>query len=754
MYEQISKQVKTTYLDYKKIKGFEDVGYFLVNYVVSGGEVTKDITENNKVNVAMIVVVLNNDVQTREGTSFKTKITNTTYYLDFFEGDFTWGTSHPSGTAGVDYLTIAEVTTDANGNVLNITDTRGPVGGFRLKSEYGLEELMDIRTPDPSYTPERPINVAGDITRDMQARLVKTFRVLSVEGFGIVGNGETDESIKFQQAIDAAAAQQAKLFIPDYMVIRCYGITITCDMFGGGTIMNNNRDGSIYDFCKVTAGVTIEGLTFDGWVTDDPVTWDSTNYNSFQGAIALYVTASGVRLINCQFQNSVNSPLRIENSSDVYVINCKAKRGRGNFGDGFYTANSNDIHFIGCRAEDVTRIGFVTEKGSGVSYNITYADCVVKDAHDASINYGGAESNGGFWSENSGEVKYVNCHAENTGNRGFVCTTGTAIPGYQQASYELSNCSVKGSGVSTTGFLLESINGIPVNHKLVNCRVENANVGFQVNFSTRNDHVSLDNCHASVLGNGNNSYAYAYHSPFTTGTDLPTLFISNCTSHFSAPNETDITSSSTNTGDFSTFSGGSANIIIDKLYNVSREFAVIKLRSNNPTGSVKIDKSHIQVVQFVSSQLHIRDCKIKGTIHGVDLFTANCSFIGTVVIASTGRIEINGGTAEILQISNSTSSNKLLYKLRGITFEGDVTAAGYLLRIQLEGANKPKSLFSDLVFYNSAGTANTGNTCVWLVRSGTTVFGDNCVFDNTVPFFQKLVSTDSTPEYATAAVMH
>lgn len=33
-------------------------------------------------------------------------------------------------------------------------------------------ELVDIRTPDPTYTPVRTINVAGDITRDMQAQFV------------------------------------------------------------------------------------------------------------------------------------------------------------------------------------------------------------------------------------------------------------------------------------------------------------------------------------------------------------------------------------------------------------------------------------------------------------------------------------------------------------------------------------------------------------------------------------------------------
>lgn len=34
-------------------------------------------------------------------------------------------------------------------------------------------ELVDIRTPDPTYTPGRTISVAGDITRDMQARIVE-----------------------------------------------------------------------------------------------------------------------------------------------------------------------------------------------------------------------------------------------------------------------------------------------------------------------------------------------------------------------------------------------------------------------------------------------------------------------------------------------------------------------------------------------------------------------------------------------------
>src|SRR5690606_30811279 len=35
-------------------------------------------------------------------------------------------------------------------------------------------ELLDIRIPDPSYTPQREINDAGDLTRDIQKQLVDT----------------------------------------------------------------------------------------------------------------------------------------------------------------------------------------------------------------------------------------------------------------------------------------------------------------------------------------------------------------------------------------------------------------------------------------------------------------------------------------------------------------------------------------------------------------------------------------------------
>lgn len=191
--QNIAHQTEASYLDYKKIKSFEDVGYFLMPYVVSGGFVTKDNKRNDRIDVSDIVVVLDDDVTERDGTAFKTKIPNTTYYLDFADGDFTWGTSHPPGTVNQDWLPIAEVTTDDFGNVSIITDTAGVRGGFRLKSEYGLFGYL------------RPI--------------------ANVFDYGATGDGITDDTSAIQSAINAAITDNMTVFWPEGTYLTTSSLT-------------------------------------------------------------------------------------------------------------------------------------------------------------------------------------------------------------------------------------------------------------------------------------------------------------------------------------------------------------------------------------------------------------------------------------------------------------------------------------------------------------------------------------------------
>ncbi|MGG3456042.1 hypothetical protein [Paenibacillus rhizolycopersici] len=66
-------------------------------------------------------------------------------------------------------------------------------------------ELVDIRTPDPSYTPSRAINVAGDIVRDMQEQFGAQLADLAVDvkRFGAVGDGTIDDTEAINNAVSA-----------------------------------------------------------------------------------------------------------------------------------------------------------------------------------------------------------------------------------------------------------------------------------------------------------------------------------------------------------------------------------------------------------------------------------------------------------------------------------------------------------------------------------------------------------------------
>lgn len=175
--ENIAGQLSGNYANYIKQKRMEDVGHFLQNYVVDGGGVTQDPTYNNRIVAEEIVVSLNGDVMRRDGQWFTTRFPLATWYLDFGkDGDWNWSTSHPAGTAGTDYLTIATVTTNSLGNVSTITDTRGHVGGFLLKDEYGLENYATVaQLADMAINVRYPIGgmipAVGDGTADDTAAI-------------------------------------------------------------------------------------------------------------------------------------------------------------------------------------------------------------------------------------------------------------------------------------------------------------------------------------------------------------------------------------------------------------------------------------------------------------------------------------------------------------------------------------------------------------------------------------------------------
>lgn len=56
-------------------------------------------------------------------------------------------------------------------------------------------ELVDIRTTDPSYTPQRTINVAGDVTRDMQAQFAAHKADIVASGIAGYARAYTDGNL-------------------------------------------------------------------------------------------------------------------------------------------------------------------------------------------------------------------------------------------------------------------------------------------------------------------------------------------------------------------------------------------------------------------------------------------------------------------------------------------------------------------------------------------------------------------------------
>lgn len=139
----IAAQTEATYLNWNKTQQFDNVGWFLIPYVVDGGYVTKNIKRNDEIDISQTEFVLDNSLQQRQTIQgIKLKNANSTYYVDIYKGDYWVDTNHPQGTAGQDYLQLATVTTDTNGNVNVITDVVGVRGGFRLKSDYGLTNYM------------------------------------------------------------------------------------------------------------------------------------------------------------------------------------------------------------------------------------------------------------------------------------------------------------------------------------------------------------------------------------------------------------------------------------------------------------------------------------------------------------------------------------------------------------------------------------------------------------------------------------
>lgn len=316
---QVAMQTEVTYKDYKKIKGFEDVGYFLDYYVERGGEVAKNITRNDMVDVADIVAVLDDDVTSRPGASFQAKYQNATYYVDFYEGDFWWSTAHPVGVAGKDYLTLAVVTTDGNRNIDIITDARGTVGGFRLK------DGIDMRIP---YYDEQ----LADVTEDIHQREVN----VKSAPFNAKGDGVTVDTVAIQSAIDTMHAlgggvvkvplgryKSGTISIKDNVLLEGIGPSSIIDLIDDGTPT------SIFVDMQDCSNVGLRDLMIEQS--------NATGRTSVYGLVTAN-NANNVTIHGVHFGKASSTAIWTANCTNWSIIGCVV---RDTYADGFHLSRGS-----------------------------------------------------------------------------------------------------------------------------------------------------------------------------------------------------------------------------------------------------------------------------------------------------------------------------------------------------------------------------------------------------------------------------
>lgn len=170
-------------------------------------------------------------------------------------------------------------------------------------------ELVDIRNLDPSYTPQREINVAGDVTRDMQAQIIN-LKNRTVAGVINVTEryGETKEDLI--AAIDNAVDGDTLLL--DNVEYEIDNVTISKSIaIKGINAKLKLSDGANKSMINITApDVVIEGLIIDGNKKEQ----SGSNFNLIE------VTGEGFKFICNTVRNTYGRCLVIQGTAKCAQI--------------------------------------------------------------------------------------------------------------------------------------------------------------------------------------------------------------------------------------------------------------------------------------------------------------------------------------------------------------------------------------------------------------------------------------------------
>lgn len=272
--------------------------------------------------------------------------------------------------------------------------------GYYAKGDKG-GALYRIRTitNDDTIDESLLIEITGDPTNTLVAELQLEDK-MAVEQFGVKGDNTTDDTAKFQIALDncknlACTHSQYKvdhILFKENQTIDGQGAKINCDLATSALVgfasdltiknldihsNNNDKEWNRLDV-RDCAFITFENCTFSGFQQQD-VTPGAPGLNVW----ALYIReCHDIRVINCNFVDNNFQDVLIEfDCKNIYFENCT---GSYNNVEGFYVdiepsqnyKTNENITFVNCMFRQLHIFEYYNQ--TDTNKNILVMGCIIK----------------------------------------------------------------------------------------------------------------------------------------------------------------------------------------------------------------------------------------------------------------------------------------------------------------------------------------------------------------------------------------
>lgn len=233
----------------------ESFGYFLDQYVITGGELTVSDTDGSRFTIDGFICSFRDGLYQADAKSLYIRGRNTVFYVDFtVEQGITVGKDHPPQV----YLPLWQVETGPDGNIVVATDVRGEVGGVRFKAEFaGI--ITDQLIVDEAHIMNDSVSAAKLKTNSVNAEKLQDGAVSRPK----IANEAVDSS-----KLAAFAVIESKLAAGSVTETKLADHSVTSDKMVDGSVTNEKLEDGALTAEKYAAGSVEEAALADGSVTE------------------------------------------------------------------------------------------------------------------------------------------------------------------------------------------------------------------------------------------------------------------------------------------------------------------------------------------------------------------------------------------------------------------------------------------------------------------------------------------------------